>query len=297
VNDVRTVAVLGTGIMGSAMARNLAQAGLRIRAWNRSRAKAEPLAAAGIEIAGSAAEAVGDADAMITMLADADAVRAVALGDGGALSASAADAIWLQMSTIGVAGTEELASAAAERDVTFVDAPVLGTRQPAEAGELTVLASGPNDALDRCEPVFDAVGACTFRLGEAGRGTRMKVVLNGWLLAITAGLAETIALAERLGIDPNRFLAVIKDGPIGIPYAELKGRMMIEGDFEPAFPLYLAAKDAGIVLEAGERDGARLPLARAIRERYAEAERAGHGDEDMAAVYRIAAKEASDAEG
>jgi hypothetical protein len=180
-----------------------------------------------------------------------------------------------------------------ERDVTFVDAPVLGTKQPAEAGELTVLASGPDEALDRCEPVFDAVGARTFRLGEAGRGTRMKMVLNSWLLSITAGLAETIALAERLGIDPERFLEVIKDGPMGVPYAELKGRMMIEEDFEPAFPLYLAAKDAGIVLEAGESDGAEMPLARAIRERYAEAERAGHGEEDMAAVYRVAAKEPS----
>ncbi len=291
--EARTVTILGTGIMGSAIARNLAKAGLRTRAWNRSRDKAEPLAGDGIEIADSVAEAVRDADAVITMLADADAVRAVALGDGGALSAFAADAIWLQMSTIGVAGTEELASAAGERDVTFVDAPVLGTKQPAEAGELTVLASGPNDALDRCEPVFDAVGARTLRLGEAGQGTRMKVVLNGWLLAITAGLAETIALAERLGIDPNRFLEVIKDGPIGVPYAELKGRMMIEGDFEPAFPLYLAAKDAGIVLEAGESDGARMPLARAIKERYAEANQAGHGDEDMAAVYRVASREPS----
>jgi 3-hydroxyisobutyrate dehydrogenase len=291
VNDVRTVAVLGTGIMGAAMARNLAKAGLRTRAWNRTRERAEPLSEDGIEVADSAADAVEGAEAAITMLANADAVQEVAIAEGGAISALGPEAIWLQMSTIGLAGAEELAAAAGERGVTFVDAPVLGTKQPAEAGELIVLSSGPDAALDACAPVFDAVGARTVRLGEAGNGTRMKLVLNSWLLALMAGLAETFALAERLGVDPARFLGVIKDGPIGVPYAELKGRMMIEGEFPPAFPLYLARKDAGIVLEAGERDGAEMALARAIEARFSEAEEAGHGEEDMAAVYEAARRE------
>src|SRR5436190_8141563 len=175
--EVKNVAVVGTGIMGAAMARNLARAGFRTRAWNRTREKAEPLADDGVEIADSAAEAIEGADAVITMLADAPAVREVTIGAGGSLAAFPADAVWLQMSTIGVAGTEELANAGAERGIAFVDAPVLGTRQPAEAGELIVLASGPDDALDRSEPVFDVVGARTFRLGKAGMGTRMKLVL------------------------------------------------------------------------------------------------------------------------
>lgn len=281
--------MLGTGIMGAAMARNLAKAGLRTRAWNRSREKAAPLADDGVEVADSAAEAVKGADAAITMLADANAVRGVVIGEEDALSALAGDAVWLQMSTIGVAATEELAGAAAEHDVVFVDAPVLGTKQPAEAGELIVLASGPEDAIDRCGPVFEAVGSQTFRLGEAGAGTRMKLVLNSWLLAITAGLAETVALARRLDVDPERFLEVIEGGPVGVPYAELKGRMMVEGEFPTAFPLSLAAKDAGIVLEAGERDGAEMPLIRAVQRHFAEAIERGHGDEDMAAVHRVAA--------
>jgi 3-hydroxyisobutyrate dehydrogenase len=296
-NEVKTVAVLGTGIMGGAMARNLANAGLRTRAWNRTREKAAPLADDGVEVADSAADAVDGADAVITMLANADALRDVAIGAGDALSALAPEAIWVQMSTIGLEATEELASAAAEREAAFVDAPVLGTKQPAEAGELIVLASGPDAALDACEPVFDAVGSRTVRLGEAGDGTRMKLVLNSWLLAITAGLAETFVLAERLGIDPARFLEVIKDGPIGVPYAELKGRMMIDGEFPAAFPLYLAVKDAGVVLEAGERDGAEMPLARAIKGRFSEAEEAGHGEEDMAAVYEAARREGGPSKG
>jgi 3-hydroxyisobutyrate dehydrogenase len=289
--EVKTLAVLGTGIMGGAMARNLAKAGLRTRAWNRTPEKAEPLREDGVEIADSAAAAVEGADAAITMLASADAVRGVAIGKSGAVSALGPEAIWIQMSTIGLAGTEELAAAAGERGVTFVDAPVLGTKQPAEAGELIVLASGADAALDACDRVFDAVGARTVRLGEAGNGTRMKLVLNSWLLTLTAGLAETFALAERLDVDPARFLEVIKDGPIGVPYAELKGRMMVEGEFPAAFPLYLALKDAGIVREAGERDGVEMPLVQAIEKRFSEAEEAGRGEEDMAAVYEAARRE------
>ena len=164
---VSTVAVLGTGIMGSGMARNLARAGLETRAWNRTRERAEQLADAGITVADTLAEAVEGADCVITMLADGDGVREVMSGSDGALAAISTDAVWLQMSTIGIAATEQLAGLAAERGVAFVDAPVLGTKQPAEAGQLTVLASGPEASLNRCDPVFEAVGGRTIRLGEA----------------------------------------------------------------------------------------------------------------------------------
>ncbi|OLE35453.1 MAG: 3-hydroxyisobutyrate dehydrogenase [Actinobacteria bacterium 13_1_20CM_3_68_9] len=286
---VSTVAVLGTGIMGSGMARNLARAGLETRAWNRTRANAEALADDGIAVADTFAEAVSGADAVVTMLADGDAVREVMGGDDGALAAISTDAAWLQMSTVGIAATQGLARLAAERQVAFVDAPVLGTKQPAEAGELTVLASGPDDVLDRCTPVFEAVAARTFRLGQAGNGNRMKLVVNNWLVTLTVGLAETIALAERLGMDPALFLDIIKGGPMGPAYAELKGRMMIERKFDPAFPLRLADKDARLVLEAVDGDGDELPVTRAVERRIAEAIELGHGDEDMAAAYLASA--------
>src|SRR3954470_13795129 len=288
--ELSTVAVLGTGIMGSGMARNLAGAGIETRAWNRTKARAETLADAGVAVADTPAEAVGGADGVITMLVDGDAVREVMDADDGALSAMATDAVWLQMSTIGIAATEQLARLAAERQVDFADAPVLGTKQPAEAGELTVLASGPDEVLGRCAPVFEAVGARTFRLGETGDGTRMKLVLNNWLVTLTVGLAETIALAEQLGADPALFLDVIKGGPMGPAYAELKGRMMIEQKFDPAFPLRLADKDARLVLEAVDGDSAELPVTRAVERRLAEAIELGHGDEDMAAAYYASAR-------
>lgn len=281
----RTVAVLGTGIIGAPLARNLAGAGLEVTAWNRTAEKAQALAGDGVAVADSPAAAVDGAAIAITMLTDGDAVRAV-MADGGVAEAMADGAIWLQMSTIGVEATDEVIALAERSGVRLVDAPVSGTKQPAEEGTLTVLASGPDDALDECEPIFDAVGARTVRLGDAGSGTRMKLVVNSWLLAVTAGLAETFAVADSLGIDPRAFLEVIEGGPMDIAYAHMKGKLMVERDYPASFPLRLAAKDARLVLEAAE--GLELPLADAARRRLEEAAAMGLADEDMAAVYEAA---------
>ena len=271
--------------MGAAMARRLASAGLEVRVWNRTRARAEALGDDVAMVAATAAEATAGADAVLTMLSDAGAVEAAMDGPDGGLVGAGADAIWLQSSTVGIAGTERLAALAGEHGVTFVDAPVIGTKQPAEQGKLTIVGSGPDEVRAQLEPVFAAIGDRTLWLGEAGAGSRMKLVANAWLVALTAGLGETIALAERLGVDPGDFLDVIKGGPIGPPYAELKGRAMIARDLgEAAFPLKHAEKDARLVLEA--LDGADLELLRAAREDFRRALEAGHGDEDMGAVYR-----------
>jgi 3-hydroxyisobutyrate dehydrogenase len=272
------VAVLGTGIMGAPMARNLRAAGHEVRAWNRSPEKAAALASDGVEPAGEIAEAVRGADVVITMLADGAAVEAVAgealpAMDGGVLA---------QMSTIGPEATARVAEAAEAAGIPFVDAPVLGTKAPAEQGKLLVLASGPEE--ERLAPVFDAVGAKTLWLGEAGAGSRLKLVLNTWLLALTEGLAEAIALAGALGVDPQTFLDTIDGGPIGAPYANLKGKLMIEGDFPPSFPLELALKDARLALAAAEEQGLRLGALAAVADQMQRAVEAGHGKADMAAT-------------
>jgi len=274
------VAVLGTGIMGAPMARNIAAAGHEVRAWNRTRERAEPLAQRGVTVAGTPAEAVDGADVVVTMLSDGAAVEAVVADlpfpDGS---------VWAQMSTVGVEAIERLSARAAEAGVPIVDAPVLGTRAPAEQGQLTVIAAGPPDARERCAPVYDAVGARTVVLGdEPGAATRMKLVLNAWLLALVEGLAESVALAERLGVEPARFLEIIDGGPLGPPYAKMKGTMMIERSYEPSFSLGLAAKDARLALEAAEAQGLELPALRAIRAQLEKAVEQGHGDEDMAAA-------------
>ncbi len=274
------VAVLGTGVMGAPMARNIAAAGHEVRAWNRSRERAEPLAEDGIEVADSAAAAVRDADIVVTMLADGAAVEAVVADlefPGGA--------VWAQMSTVGIEATDRLVARAAEAGVPIVDAPVLGTKAPAEQGKLTVIAAGPPEARERCTPVFEAVAARTVVLGdEPGAATRMKLVLNAWLLALIEGLSESVALAEGLGLDPATFLEIIDGGPLGPPYAKMKGTMMIERSYEPSFSLALAAKDARLALEAADAAGLELPALRAILGQLDKAVEQGHGDEDMAAA-------------
>jgi 3-hydroxyisobutyrate dehydrogenase len=279
-----TVAVLGTGTMGEPIARNLLRAGFDVRAWNRTREKAEPLVEDGATVCESAAEAAQGAGLVLTMLADADAtaetVEEVAFDDG---------AVWIQLATVGVDGAERLAELAEEKDVLFVDSPVLGTRQPAEDAQLVVLASGPDEALDRAQPLYDAIGQKTVRLGAAPNGSKLKVVVNLWLLAVTEGAAEAIALAQGLGLDPHDFLDTMEGSQIDTPYLHLKGEAMVAGQLDEAsFKLKLAAKDAGLALEAAKRAGVETRVARAVRDAFEAAIELGHGDDDMAAVYYAA---------
>jgi 3-hydroxyisobutyrate dehydrogenase len=277
-----SIAVLGTGVMGAPMARNLARAGHEVRAWNRTHEKAAALRNDGVAVHDDPASATAGADVVLTMLADADAVLDVA----GAVELANGQ-IWWQASTIGLDGTDRCLDIASQAGAAFVDAPVLGTRQPAEEGKLVVLAAGPPEALDACADLFDAVGARTLRLGDAGEGTRLKLAVNSWVLAVTQGAAETVALTQALGLDPNLVLEAVEGGGLDLPYFRMKARLMMDEDFPPSFALTLAAKDARLVVDAAERSGADVPVARAVAARMTEGAEAGHGAEDMAATYRL----------
>ena len=284
-----TIAVLGAGgTMGGPMARNLARSGCSVRAWNRSAEKVQALADDGAELCATPAEAATGATVILTMLSDADAVLDVMDGPSGALEGSDAGAVWLQMSTIGIDATDRCAELAERHGLRFVDAPVLGTKQPAERGELVILASGPDDLRERLAPIFDVVGKRTLWLGAAGAGTRLKVAVNAWILTVVEGAAETLALAEGLGLDPSLVLDAVSGGPLDLPYLQMKGKAMIERNFEPSFRLALAAKDAALVEEAATRYGLDLPLVETIRRRL-EAGAREHGDEDVAATFLTAA--------
>jgi 3-hydroxyisobutyrate dehydrogenase len=262
------VALLGTGIMGAGMARNIVAAGHELTVWNRSREKAE--AVEGATVADSPADAWRRADALVTMLADGPAVDA-AIGD-----LSGFGGVWLQMSTIGVEWTERLAS----RYSPFVDAPVLGSRQPAWDGELTVLASGPREPC--ASEIFDAVGTKTIWVGEEpGAATRMKLVFNALVILSLATIGQTLRVAAQLGVDANAFLDAVKGTGIDSPYTQLRGRAMANGDFAPNFALELARKDLALALDAVGGDA---PLLEAALDAYDRAIAAGHGRDDMAAV-------------
>ena len=278
------VAVLGTGIMGAPIARHLLAAGHDVSVWNRTRAKAEPLATEGASVAESPAEAVSGAYYVITMLADGQAVDETMTGADGALAAMSGRALWLQMSTIGIAATERAGARAAERGVVFVDAPVLGSKPQAEEGKLVVLASGAGEARERAEGVFRPFSRVVYWLGDAGVGTRLKLVANHWVVCAIEAIAETFALAEALDVDPRQFVEVIEGGTMDMPYVRIKGDAMLRREFPTAFPLALARKDAALILEAAEGK-LELPLARATLARFERAIELGHGDEDMAATY------------
>ncbi|MEU2302342.1 NAD(P)-dependent oxidoreductase [Streptomyces antibioticus] len=284
--DTITVSVLGTGIMGAAMARNLARAGHTVRAWNRTRAKAEPLAVDGVAVVATPADAVRDADVVLTMLYDGPAALEVMREAAPALRPGA---VWAQSTTAGVEAIADLADFAAEHGLVFFDAPVLGTRQPAEDGLLTVLAAGPPAHRDAVAPVFDAVGARTVWTGEDGRegsATRLKLVANSWVLAATAAAGEVLALSQALGVDPEAFFGLIAGGPLDMGYLRAKTGLVLDERLSPAqFAVTTAAKDARLIVEAGRDHGVRLDVASATADRLERAAAQGHGDEDMAAAY------------
>jgi len=280
--DLR-VAVLGTGIMGSAMARKLVAAGLPTTVWDRSPSVAAALGKAGAVVAASAADAAGDAQVVITMLPTAEVVTAVAF-DGGVAEALAAGAVWAQMGTIGVAATTEIAGRLAEQrpDVLFVDAPVSGSKGPAESGQLLILASGPPAAEAIVAPAFSAIGRKTVWLGQAGQGTRMKLVVNAYMSVLIEGVAEAVELAGRLGIDAARLDEVIEGGPLDAPIADAKLHKIERGDFAPEFPLEWALKDVDLALSAAGGDT--LPLLAALARQWRAAVDAGHGRQDISAA-------------
>ncbi|MFJ3663985.1 NAD(P)-dependent oxidoreductase [Streptomyces sp. NPDC090119] len=284
--DRPTVAVLGTGIMGAAMARNLAAAGLPVRAWNRTRAKAEPLAEDGVRVTGTPVEAVEGADVVLTMLYDGDTVLDVMREAAPALRPGT---LWVQSTTAGTELTGRLAAFAREHGLEFYDAPVLGTRKPAEDGQLTVLAAGPEAGRATLAPVLDAVGSRTVWTGEdgaEGSASRLKLVANNWVLAVTAATGEVLALAQALGVDPRSFFDLIEGGPLDMGYLRAKSALVMDGKLTPAsFAVATAEKDARLIVAAAERGGVRLDLAEATADRFARARAQGHGGEDMAAAY------------
>jgi 3-hydroxyisobutyrate dehydrogenase len=267
------------------MARSLARAGLKVTAWNRDGAKSAPLAADGITVAEKPEDAVRDASVVVTMLFDTESVTEVM---GRLLGSLAEGAVWAQTSTVGLAGTAALAGLADEHGVGFVDAPVLGTRQPAEDGKLTVLAAGPAALRDTVAPVFDAIGARTVWVGEEpGAAHRLKLVANAWVLSVVAGTAQSIALAGDLGLDPQVFLDMIAGGTLDSPYTQAKGRAMIAGEYQASFAVDGALKDSALIGEALRVAGSDDRLMTVLHALFADAAEAGRAKQDMAAVVEV----------
>jgi len=274
--------------MGAGMARSLLRAGLPTTVWNRDRAKARKLADDGAQVADDVAAALADADVVVTMLFDADAVAQVLEGPIAA-GAFGGSAVWLQMTTTGTEGTMRLNALAEQHGVAFLDAPVLGSRKPAEDGTLTVLCSGSSDLRDRVSPALDAMGSRTVWVGEqAGQASALKLVCNAWTITLTDATAQSVALAQGLGLDPTSFLDVIRGGGTDSGYVQMKGKAMIEGSTDvPAFSLSGARKDMGLIQEALAGSGTDTRLADTVLAHFDQADAAGYADHDNAAVVHV----------
>jgi 3-hydroxyisobutyrate dehydrogenase len=283
-----TVTILGCGIMGTGIAHSANRAGIRTRAWDRTYERAKAVGE-GVEAVEQLDAAVNDADIIVTMLSNAEAVLSVMDTQHG-LASMKPGALWVQMSTIGLDGVERAQRLASSRtDIVFIDAPVSGTKAPAEAGKLMILASGDKERCgEKIEQFFEAIGQRTVWLGDAGQGTRMKIVMNAWLAFLMEGVAETIALADSLGVSPEHFAELIEGGPLAPAWALAKLRKIAAGkESDTEFPLQWATKDVYLALDASARSNGRtrLPGMEAIADAWYGAVKDGLGEYDLSAAY------------
>jgi len=265
------------------MAHRLLDQGIEVVAWDRSPEQVTAVEERGAKRADEPAEVVRGAEVVITMLPTAPIVLDVV---EPLLADWPEETIWLQMSSVGASEADQLVEVARVHDVTLVDAPVSGSTHPAEEGELTILASGPDSARAPVEPVFEALGSRVLWVGEAGMGSRLKMAANHWMIAMTAALAESLHLCEAMGLDQKQFVELLDGSPLGSAYGLMKLEEMLAHDYPVGFPVRLALKDLELVREVEQSSKAPMPLLDATYERFLAADE-DHADEDLAAVYEV----------
>ncbi|WP_459177350.1 NAD(P)-dependent oxidoreductase [Ewingella americana] len=281
-----TVAVLGLGAMGHAFAANLLKKGFETHVWNRTASRGEDLVKAGALQGKTVRETVAGVDVVITMLTDGPTTQTVFESADGLLAGLKQGAVIAQMGTLGVEATEALIALVKQQrpDAVFIDAPVSGTKTPAENAQIVVLASGDRAAAAHVEPVFAAISKGVKWLGEAGRASKMKLVVNAWLISMMEGIAESAQLADEFGFTTDDLWDVLEGGPLAAPYIKGKMEMFKSGDYTPQMHLIWALKDINLALSAGKN--CQLPVMKRISETWQSAVDAGYGDQDLSVVYR-----------
>jgi 3-hydroxyisobutyrate dehydrogenase len=277
------VGILGIGLMGSAMAGRLLDQGLAVIAWDRNPEHARALEDRGATPAAEPAEVLRGAGVVITMLPTAEVILDVV---EPLLEDWPPETIWLQMSSVGAAEADQLTTVADAHAVTIVDAPVSGSTHPAEEGQLTILASGPDSAQTVLEPVFAALASRVMWVGQAGMGSRLKLATNHWMISAVAALAESMHLCDAMGLDQQHFVDLLDGGPLGSAYAIQKLDEMQRHEYPAGFPVRLALKDLELVREVEQSSGATMPLLDVVHERFAAAS-VNFADDDLGAIYEV----------
>jgi 3-hydroxyisobutyrate dehydrogenase-like beta-hydroxyacid dehydrogenase len=288
------IGFVGLGSMGSGIARNLIKAGHTLTVYNRTTSRAEELRPLGARIAGTAGEAASDAEVVITMLADDHALEAVVLGPGNILESLPTSAVHVGMSTISVALSRRLAALHREKQQHYIAAPVFGRPDAAAAARLFVVVSGAPDQIERCQPLFTAIGQKTFIAGEEAFAANVfKLAGNFMISTVIESLSEAFALIRKSGLDPNKFLEVLTESLFASPVYKNYGAMIAADKFEPVgFKLPLGLKDNKLVLTAAEEVTVPMPMANLIHDRFVTAIAQGMSNSDWAAIARISAQDA-----
>jgi 3-hydroxyisobutyrate dehydrogenase/glyoxylate/succinic semialdehyde reductase len=281
------IGFIGLGIMGSRMAANLVRGGTAVTVYNRTAERTRPLSEAGARVATSASDAARDADVVITVLSDPEAVRQVAVGEGGFLSAMRAGSLWVDCSTVDPAFVREMAAAAAEHGVRYLDAPVAGSKVPAERGELLFLVGGVAEDVAQAEPLFSVMGKRTIHAGSVGSGASLKLCNNLMLGAAMLAFGEAVAAGRAMGLDEEILLEALTTSPVSAPFLSLKRNKVRDADWAVEFPLKHQHKDLHLLLETAYAAGLPLPLAATAKERYGDARAHGLGEVDFSAVCAV----------
>ena len=281
------IGLIGLGLMGRPMGRNLLKAGYHLTVWNRTASRAGELVSAGARLAASPKEAAAACDVLITIVSDPPALEEVLWGKDGALDGLRRSSLYVDSSTVSPALARKIAAACAERSVRFLDAPVTGGTWGAEKGELVFMVGGDEAVLKEAEPVLSAMGKKWFHVGPHGAGQTIKLAMNMLLALQVDALAEALALVTGAGLSGEKLVEVMQSTMARSPVLDVKAPMLLKGDYAPSFPLRLMHKDLGLALDLANQLGVALPATAAARETYNYVKGAAKEDVDYAAVMRF----------
>ena len=279
------IGFIGLGIMGSRMADNLNSASGGLLIHNRTREKAEALIKKGAEWCDTPAELAQKVDILFTMLAHPEAVKQLAFGDNGYIKKMKSNAIWADCSTVNPSFSKAMAVEAQKRQIRFVDAPVLGTKKPAQEGQLVFFVGGKKEDVETLKPYFEIMGKTVNHVGDHGMGASFKMVVNLLVAQNIIIFSEAIALGRALGFSQEMLFDMLLDGPMAAPYLSVKRPKIEEGIYEPDFPLKWMHKDLHLVALTAYENGVSLPATNAAKEFFMQARQSGLGEKDFAAIF------------
>ena len=283
----KKIGFAGMGIMGLPMSKHILKEGYEVTVYNRTKEKTAPATENGAKIADSPRELCRESDTIILMLTGPEAIDAVLAGPGGILEEDCSGKILINMSTVSPAYARKLADILARRGIEFVDAPVSGSKKPAEDGTLVILAGGDRETVRRQEALLLTMGKKVVYCGEAGQGSAMKMVVNLLLGVMMEGLCEAVTLGEKCGLSKESIIETLLAGPLGCGLFNLKSEMLMEGDYPTQFPFKHMTKDIRFVLQTADEKGAPTPVGHAVFQLYRHGMGQGMGDMDFAAVKKV----------